>query len=97
MAERRDLELLVAIEGHGGVDRAAEAVRLTHGAAWKGVARLEKEAGFPLVHRHAKTPNVLTREGTVLARKAAATVEAHRAYEGTAQALRSEPEGDHPE
>lgn len=64
--ETRDLVLMRALDEHGGVTRAAEALNLTQSAVSHHLARLQDKLGTPLVRRTGRGL-ALTREGRHLA------------------------------
>ncbi|AVA34268.1 DNA-binding transcriptional LysR family regulator [Cupriavidus metallidurans] len=49
--ETRDLEYVLAVETHGGIGRAAEALDMTQPALTKAVQRVEAQLGVPLFER----------------------------------------------
>ena len=49
--ETRDLEYVLAVEAHGGIGRAAEALDMTQPALTKAVQRVEAQLGVPLFER----------------------------------------------
>ncbi|WP_420998287.1 LysR family transcriptional regulator [Cupriavidus sp. 30B13] len=51
--ETRDLEYVLAVAGHGGIGRAAEALGISQPALTKAVQRVEAQLGLPLFERTA--------------------------------------------
>ena len=49
--DTRDMEYLLAVEAHGGIGRAAEALGISQPALSKAIQRVEASAGLPLFER----------------------------------------------
>ena len=67
--ETRDLEYVLAVEAHGGIGRAAEALDMTQPALTKAVQRVEAQLGVPLFERTTLGMRV-TQAGTVFLERA---------------------------
>ncbi|RJQ68017.1 LysR family transcriptional regulator [Pseudonocardiaceae bacterium YIM PH 21723] len=67
------LRALHAVAGHGSIGAAARALHVTGSAISQQLAKLEREAGTPLLRKHGRGV-LLTDAGTVLARHAGAVL-----------------------
>ncbi len=67
--ETRDLEYVLAVEAHGGIGRAAEALDMTQPALTKAEQRVEAQLGVPLFERTTLGMRV-TQAGTVFLERA---------------------------
>jgi DNA-binding transcriptional LysR family regulator len=92
LLDRVDLELLLAIRGHGSLAGTAAAAGVVPSVVTKRLAALEARLGFKLFQRTTRRV-VATAEGEALCERAAGLLQQFAALETDLQERRSEPSG----
>lgn len=89
----RALEVLLAVDEHGSITRAAEGLGLAQPTVSSYLLRLERQLGLPLVERTVRGSQ-LTESGTAAARWAREVIDASDRFEASVATLRQGASGN---